>query len=351
MIIKNARLKDGMFDLRAENGIITEIGKLSERADIDACGRMTVAGLIDTHIHGYGGYDVMDGRLSDISRELSREGTTSFLATTMTDSIERLEEVSSVSLECDGAVPLGFHLEGPFISKERKGAQNERYIIDPDYRKLSHIANVKKITIAPECEGACELIQTLGCKVSIGHTDCTYEDALLAIDAGADCLTHAFNAMPPMLHRAPGPIGAAVERGIFAEVICDGVHVSGAALKLLYRALGAERVMLVSDALACAGMPDGEYRSGGLAVKMQNGVAILSDGTLAGGSHSLLYCVRKATEFGIDVWEAVRMASETPAAYLGLNKGRIALGYDADILILNEDMSVYASIVGGKRVC
>ncbi len=142
--------------------------------------------------------------------------------------------------------------------------------------------------------------------MSIGHTCCTYDEAAAAIQAGADCLTHTFNAMPPFLHREPGPIGAAFDNGAFAEVICDGVHVSLTAVRALYKMFGSDRLILVSDCIRPAGLADGEYSSGGLAVFMRNGRLELADGTLAGGSHPLLYCVKVAVESGIDFYEAVK---------------------------------------------
>ena len=350
MIIKNAKTKEGIVDILIEDGVIAFVGAIQEKRDIDARGKTVIPGLIDTHIHGFGGYDVNGKGISGMSRALAKAGTTSFLATAMTDDMKKLGEICSAQYDCDGAHLLGFHLEGPYISKKRKGAQNETFIKEPDIEEFRRIKNVKKITVAPELDGMTEFISDADCIVSIGHTDCTYDEALTAIDAGASCLTHTFNAMPPMLHRAPGPIGAALERGIYAELICDGVHVSDAAAVALYRIFGSGRLTLVSDALGCAGMPDGRYSSGGIDVYLKDGVATLCDGTLAGGSRSLLESVKTAQKLGIDFWEAVKMASETPARSLGLVKGRLKAGYDADIVILNDDMSVFMTIVGGRIV-
>lgn len=349
MIIKNAKLKNGIFDISIKSGVIADIGQ-ADKCDIDAEGRAVIPGLIDTHIHGFGGYDVSDCKLREMSIALAKSGTTCWLPTTMTDSIENLERITDQPLPTDGAVIAGFHLEGPYISAKRKGAQNEAYIKIPDIEEFRRLKNVKKITVAPEIDAMCEFIRKADCLVSIGHTDCNYGEAIKAIDAGANCLTHTFNAMPAMLHRAPGPIGAAVERGIYAEVICDGRHVSKAAVLALYKMFGSDRLMLISDTIRPAGCPDGKYDSGGLDVYMKDGVATLEDGTLAGGSQPLLYGVKKAVEFGIDFYEAVKMATETPATSLGLNKGKVEIGYDADLLILNDDLTVYKTIIGGKTV-
>ncbi len=348
MLIKNAKLFDRVCDIYVNKGIIEAVGKIDGKADIDADGRLTVPGLIDTHLHGFGGFDVSDARLEEMSISLAAAGTTCWLPTTMTDSAENLRRITSLPLPEVGAEIAGFHLEGPYISKSRKGAQNESFIKLPDIDEFRSFKNVKKMTVAPEVDGMYDFINQADCLISIGHTDCTYEQALTAIEAGADCLTHTFNAMPPLLHRAPGPIGAAVEKGIYAEVICDGRHVSKAAVLALYKMFGSDRLMLISDTIRPAGCPDGKYDSGGLEVFMKDGVATLADGTLAGGSHPLLYCVKKAIEFGIDIKEAFKMATSTPAESLKLNKGVIAEGFDADILILEPDLSVNTVIIGGK---
>lgn len=347
MIIKNARLKDGIADIKIEGGRIKAIGSF-EGDGIDARGKTVIPGLIDTHIHGYCGVDASDGALDKLSRDIAASGTTAFLATTMTDSIENLRRITSQDISVSGATVLGFHLEGPYISRAKKGAQNEAYIKAPNIEEFATFKNAKKITVAPECEGAIGFIKAVDCKVSIGHTECSYEEAIAAIDAGADCLTHTFNAMPPFLHRAVGPIGAAAERGIYAEVITDGRHVHKAAVLLLYKVFGPERMTLISDCIRPAGLPDGEYASGGLDVIVKDGVATLKDGTLAGGSSSLLQNVKTATQMGIPFWDAVQMASATPAEYLGINKGKTEVGYDADLVIINDDFTVDTVIIEGK---
>ncbi len=349
MVIKNAKLCNGIFDISIVNGVIDRIGsELCGDDIVDAKGKHVIAGLVDVHLHGFGGNDVSDGKLSEMSIALARAGTTCWLPTTMTDSAENLERITNSELPTEGAVIAGFHLEGPYISPKKKGAQNEAYIQKPDIESFKRFKNVKKITVAPETDGCIEFIKQADCCVSLGHTDCTYEQAIEAIEAGANSLTHTFNAMPPMLHRAPGPIGAAAEKCIYAEVICDGRHVSKAAVLALYKMFGSDRMILVSDTIRPAGCPDGKYDSGGLEVYMKDGVATLEDGTLAGGSQPLLYCVKKAVEFGIDFYEAVKMATETPAASIGLNKGRVAEGFDADLIILKDDLTVDTVIIGGK---
>ncbi len=348
MIIKNARLENGIFDIKIEDGVISEIGKFDEKFDIDANSKRVIPGLIDTHIHGFMGIDTADGNLDDIARNLALNGTTSFLPTTMTDSVENLIKITNQPLPEDGANVIGYHLEGPYISLKKKGAQNEAYIKTPDSDEFKQFNNVAVISLAPEIENAIEFIEKCDCKVSIGHTDCDYNTAIRAIDAGADCLTHTFNAMPPLLHREPGPIGAASEKEIYTELICDGRHVAKAAVLSLYKMMGSDKVILISDAIRPAGLPDGKYDSGGLAVIMNKGMLTLTDGTLAGGSQPLLQCVKTAVSFGIDFYEAVKMASETPAKRFNLNKGKIEKGYDADIVIINDDFTVSNVIIDGK---
>ncbi len=353
MLIKNAKLKNGVFDISVKDGVIAEIGEnLCGDYVLDAKGKRVIPGLIDVHLHGFGGNDVSDGKLKEMSIALAKAGTTCWLPTTMTDSAENLERITNGKLPRDGAVIAGFHLEGPYISPKKKGAQNEAYIQKADIESFKRFKNVKKITVAPEMDGCIEFINQVAgeCSVSLGHTDCTYDDAIKAIEAGANSLTHTFNAMPPMLHRAPGPIGAACEKGIYAEVICDGNHVHKSAVLALYKMCTSDRMILISDTIRPAGCPDGKYDSGGLDVYMRDGVATLEDGTLAGGSQPLLFGVKKAVEFGIDFYEAVKMATETPANSLGLNKGRVEEGFDADLVILNDDMSIDTVVIGGEIV-
>ncbi len=348
MLIKNALLQNGIFDIKIKDDKIIEIGKFNLKADIDAQGKKVIPGLIDIHIHGFMGIDTADMKLNELSCHLAKQGTTSFLPTTMTDSIENLEKITSQSICVDGANILGFHLEGPYISKSRKGAQNEKYIKAPDCDEFIHFKNVALVTIAPEINGALDFIKSCGCTVSLGHTDCDYETAKKAFDIGATSLTHTFNAMPPLLHRNPGPIGAAIEMNSFAEIICDSRHVSMPCVLALYKIFGDEKLILISDAIRPAGLPDGRYSSGGLEVFMKSKKLTLSDGTLAGGSVPLLECVKTAVSFGIDFYSAVKMASETPAKMLKINKGKIQPGYDADLLILNDDLSVNKTIINGK---
>lgn len=353
MIIKNALINGKIKNIVINNGKITEVTESPvEGNGIDAKGRTVISGLIDVHTHGIMGHDTMDADFKDMCRYYAECGTTSFLPTTMTMGYDDLLKVCNAKTDFEGAQILGFHFEGPYISPKYKGAQNEKYIKKPDIGDFKKFKNVKMITVAPEIDGCMEFIKAVSKEtvVSIGHTDCDYDTAVKAVNCGADCLTHTFNAMPPMHHRAPGPIGAGVTEHIYAQIICDGLHISKGAIISAYKMFGADRMVLISDSIRPAKMPDGEYESGGLPVFVENNSIRLKDGTLAGSYACLLDCVKKAVEFGIPKKDAVKMATETPAKLLGIKKGKIAKNYDADILILDEKMEILNVIVGGKVI-
>ena len=350
MIIYNAEINGELKTVKLDGGKIVSVEPDTGRGDIDAGGNLLLPGLIDVHTHGCIGMDTMDADFAPMCRFYAEHGTTSFLPTTMTMGYDALERVTEAKTDFPGAEILGFHFEGPYISEKHKGAQNPAYIKKPSAKEFSRFKNVKMVTIAPESEGSAEFIRavTPECIVSIGHTDCTYETALEAIESGASCLTHTYNAMPPFHHRNPGPIGAAFEKHIYAQIICDGFHISKPVVLATYKMFGAERMVLISDSIRSAGLPDGEYESGGLKVILKNGAARLADGTIAGSSATLLDCVKKAVEFGIPLNDAVRMASRTPAELLGVKKGRIEPGYDADILITDRELNIKTVITDGK---
>ena len=350
MIIYNAEINGELKTVKLDGGKIVSVEPDTGRGDIDAGGNLLLPGLIDVHTHGCIGMDTMDADFEPMCRFYAEHGTTSFLPTTMTMGYDALERVTKAKTDFPGAEILGFHFEGPYISEKHKGAQNPAYIKKPSAEEFSHFKNVKMVTIAPESEGSAEFIRavTPECIVSIGHTDCTYETALEAIENGASCLTHTYNAMPPFHHRNPGPIGAAFEKHIYAQIICDGFHISKPVVLATYKMFGADRMVLISDSIRSAGLPDGEYESGGLKVFLKNGAARLADGTIAGSSATLLDCVKKAVEFGIPLDDAVRMASRTPAELLGVKKGRIEPGYDADLLITDRELNIKTVITAGK---
>ena len=350
MIIYNALISGELKSVVINGGKIVSVESNRNNGDIDAGGKRLIPGLIDVHTHGCIGMDTMDADFEPMCKFYAEHGTTSFLPTTMTMGYDALEKVTNAKTDFAGANILGFHFEGPYISPKHKGAQNEKYIKNPSVKDFGRFKNVKMITIAPELMGSMEFIKAVSpeCVISLGHTDCDYETAIKAIECGANCLTHTYNAMPPLHHRNPGPIGAAFEKHIYAQLICDGFHISKPVVLATYKMFGPDRMTLISDSIRSAGLPDGEYESGGLKVFLKDGAARLADGTIAGSSATLLECVKTAVEFGIPFDDAVKMASETPANMLRIKKGRIEKGYDADLVILNEDFSVYKTIIAEK---
>jgi N-acetylglucosamine-6-phosphate deacetylase len=277
-------------------------------------------------------------------------GTTTWYPTTVTLSIDQLARATAQETEFEnGANIPGFHLEGPFINKKYKGAQNEDYVIAPTTEILEKCKKVKTISLAPETEGAIEFIKNCPVVVSLGHTDADYDTAMAAFNAGARKLTHTYNCMPGIHHRAPGPIGAGAEHGeVYAELICDGIHIHKAAVKMLIKIYGVDKVILISDSISATGLSDGLYDLGGVPVTVTNGVARTPGGNLAGSTTTLLGCVKKAIEFGISPEDAVKMASENPARLMGLNKGKIAVGYDADFIIVDDDFNLIKAIARGE---
>ena len=352
MIIYNAVIGGKIKSLKIKDGKIEEITANLKSGDFDACGKRIIPGLIDVHTHGCIGMDTMDADFEPLCRFYAQHATTSFLPTTMTMGYDALERVTNAKTDFKGANILGFHFEGPYISPNHKGAQNERYIKKPSVEDFKRFKNVKMVTIAPELDGAMDFIRSVSseCVVSLGHTDCDYETALMAIENGASCLTHIYNAMPPLHHRKPGPVGAAFEKNIYVQLICGGFHISKPVVSATYKMFGADRIILISDSIRSAGLPDGDYESGGLKVFLKDGAARLADGTIAGSSAMLLDCVKTAVKFGIPFDDAVKMATETPANMLGLKKGRIEKGYDADLVILNDDFTVFKTIVSGEFI-
>ena len=350
MIIYNALIRNKLCSVEVENGIITSIGDNLKSGDLDAKGNRLIAGLIDVHTHGMCGYDTMDAEFEDMCKIYAEHGTTSFLPTTMTMGYDDLQKVCKAKTDYEGANILGFHFEGPYISKNRKGAQNEEHIKIPSVQEFDTFENVKMITVAPETKGAMDFIKAVSDRtvVSIGHTDCDYKTAIKAIENGANCLTHTFNAMPPLHHRDTGPIGAGFSKQIYAQVICDGIHIDKSMIEICYKLFGDDKMVLISDSIRCAKMPKGEYECGGLKVFVNDNTARIENGSLAGSYACLLDCVKKAIEFGIDFDSAVKMATETPAKMLSLNKGKIEAGYDADLLIVDDKLNIINVIIGGN---
>jgi N-acetylglucosamine-6-phosphate deacetylase len=327
-------------------------------------------GLIDIHVHGGAGYDAMDrdpGAMEAISGYLAAGGVTGFLATTQTaprgellESVERLAAAAETGLA--GATLLGLHLEGPYLSEEKRGAQHGDYIRAADTEELKALHDaaggwMKVMTLAPEAPGALDAVGWLverGVVASAGHTDADYETALEAFGRGLSHVSHLYNGMRGLHHREPGILGAALTDGrVSVELIADGLHVHPAALRLAALCKGPAKTVLVSDGVKPAGLPDGEYTLRGRRVTLRDGLAWLPGGVIAGSTIRLNDAVRvMVEEAGFSVSEAVQMASTTPARVLRLapSKGRLAEGSDADVTVMDWRFNVEETIVGGETV-
>ncbi len=351
-IFKNAKINGKITDIVVEDGKFCKIDKVAEEG-YDLKGAEVIPGLIDVHIHGSMNYDTMqrDG-LNEISMYIAKQGVTSFLPTTMTVAIENIKSVINGEIpKTDGAEIIGYHLEGPYIADSRRGAQNPAHIRKPDIKEFEQFENVKMITVAPEVEGGIEFIKECKAVVSLGHSDADYETSLEAIKNGAKCLTHTCNAMTPLHHRFPGLVGAAITGDAYAQIICDGVHIHPSMVLMFYRTFGKERMVLISDAVKPAGMPDGIYDLGGLPIKVVNSLATLLDSdTVAGSTSNLMAGVKNAIKFGVPKEDAIYMATKAPATLIGVNKGEISVGYDADFAVVDDDLNVQMTVVGGRIV-
>ena len=350
-ILKNVKIKGELTDLIIEDGKIAHVGK-TEESGIDFCGLKLYPGLIDIHGHGCLGHDVSDGddSLGIMADYHLENGTTTWYPTTGTLSKEAAYRSVRRDLNIGhGANMPGYHLEGPFLNPLKKGAHDENLITAPKLDWIKECPLIKRVTVAPELPGAKKFIEECGIQVTIGHTDADYQTAMGAMRAGATSLTHTFNAMNGIHHRAPGPIGACMDsEGVYAELICDGYHVHPSVVRMLVRIMGYDRVILVSDTIVSTGLPDGVYDSIGLTVYVKDGKTSLADGTIAGSTTMLLGCVKRAIEFGIPEDEAVKMATENPARLMGLSKGKIEVGYDADFILVDDDFNLKKVIVRGE---
>lgn len=361
------RFVPGAFSV--EDGKFANVLGEPQADAVDLHGAYVIPGLIDVHNHGNSGADFSDGDydgLVKMAEYLARNGVTSFAPASMTLPYDVLAKAFATARRLadkapEGASALrGIQMEGPFFSEKKKGAQNGAYLRDPDFAAFSKLYHdcgglVRIVDVAPELPGACEFIRQAKelCTVSIAHTDANYDEARAAVESGVTHLTHLFNAMPALHHRKPGVIGAAAEADqVSAEIISDGQHIHPSAVRLAFRLFGAERMVLISDALRCCGMPDGEYELGGQAVFLKGGVARLADGTIAGSATNLYDCMLRAISFGIAKEDAVRAATWNPARQIGCLDvvGSIADGKRADFVVCDENLTRKAVWLAGKEL-
>lgn len=334
---------------------------------IDASGFYVAPGMIDIHVHGADGCDTMDATpeaLHRMARYFAAHGVTSYLPTTMTASAPAISAAIEAAINfqppADGAVHLGLHLEGPCLNSHHKGAQPEMHLRAPqpeEYRAWFASGRVRVVTVAPELEGSMEMIEAgtlAGVEFAVGHSDADFETVVQAADHGLRQATHVFNAMLGLHHRRPGTLGAVLtDDRIYAQLIADGVHVHPAMVKLVVRAKGTGRTILITDAMRATGLPDGVYDLGGQATYVNGGVARLEAGNLAGSTLTMDAALRNVMVFaGLSLTEALPMATAVPAEALHLTgrKGCIAAGADADIMLLDSELQVARTIVGGQTV-
>ncbi len=357
-------------DVCTDAALIAETS--GDGAVLDAAGCYVIPGLVDVHFHGCVGEDFSDATPDGLQKiadyELS-QGVTYICPAGMTLPEDQLTAICKNTAahrrqNTGGAEVVGAHLEGPFLCMAKKGAQNGDYLHDPDAAMLKRLQEaaegcVRLVTLAPEQPGSIEFIRAaaeLGIHVSVGHTVANYETAKAAFEAGADHATHLYNAMPPLAHRDPGVIGAAWEvPTVKPELICDGIHVHPAVVRLTFGLFGKERMIIISDSLRATGMPDGEYPFGGQMIEVHgNRATILGHPeTLAGAVTRLRGWLRQAVAFGIPVADAVRACTYNPAQSIGIDHrtGTLDVGKEASIVLLDQkDLSIKAIVFKGQQV-
>jgi len=363
--------------------VISDVGRIvyvgptggAPRVDglrLDVRGRTIVPGFIDVHVHGGHGISFMDPdhvaeNVEAYSQWVTSNGVTGFLCSIAAPDPEALVQLVSACVEvCEagvsGAELLGLHLEGPFLNVEKRGAFDPAWLHLPDREIAKALLEagrgwIRQMTLSPELPGAgevAELFREAGVVVALGHTNADYETASAALRGNFSHITHAFNAQRGFHHRRPGALGAVMASdGATAELIADMVHVHPGAMKVLLRCLGTDRVVLVTDAMAGAGLPDGSYDLMARRVTVKDGRATLPDGTIASSVATMDQCVRNVhREVGLSLPDAVKMASLNPARAMGFadRLGGVAVGKDASLAVIGEDVSVYLAIVGGRVV-
>ena len=361
-VFLNGRFVDGGIDF--DEKILSVGAHVTGGEDAEGC--YIIPGLIDVHTHGAMSQDASDGLaegMPAMSRYYAREGVTSWCPTTMTlkepTLAKAMEVIRTFERPEDGAKVAGIHLEGPFLCYAKRGAQAADNLHAPDvdmFRRLNEASGnqVRLITVAPEEPGAMDFIREVSkvCTVSLGHTTADYDTAMAAYEAGASHATHLFNGMPSLLHREPGVIAAAMDAGATVELITDGLHIHPAVIRLTHKVFG-DKLVLVSDSLRCAGMPDGDYELGGQPITMKDGKATLTGTeTLAGSSIHMMDGLRRTVSFGVPLEAAVTAATLAPAKAIRMDDtiGSLDEGKWADLVVLDKDLRVKAVYINGRAV-
>lgn len=360
-------------DLLLEDGRVAAIGEGLDTADareVDAAGLYVLPGFIDIHTHGAVGVD-MNGAdregLAKVSAFFASQGVTGFLPTLLTDSHEALlQYVHTIGMAApeitEGAAVLGIHMEGPYLCAEYKGAMPEHLLQTPDFSKFMQYqkasgGRVRRMTVSPEVEGVAHFIPRAvaeGVSISIGHSGADYDTAWEAIRSGAACATHTFNAMKLLHQHFPAISGAVLESDIYAEAICDGIHLHPGTVRILLKAKGVDKVIAITDSIMAAGLGDGRFKLGVNDVIVKNGDALLADGgSRAGSTLTMSRAFANLRRFtGLPADQISRMLSANPADLLGLGgrKGRLVPGFDADVTLISDEGAVAATFVEGRRV-
>ena len=369
MIIKNAKVYDSDFKF-SEHEVVIDGEYLSENTSdervLDAKDLLIIPGFIDLHLHGAFNADFMDGTddaISTILKFEAKQGVTSVALASMTmgkDTLEKaFKSAASFRPKENEASLEGIYMEGPFISPNKIGAQNPQFLMPLDldfFKTLQKVSGnlIKCLVVAPELEGAIDFIKEVKDKVrvSLGHTNCDYQTASCAFDAGARELTHTFNAMPPMLHRAPGPIVAASENAkVLAELICDGVHVNPAMVRMAFKLFSKDNIVMISDSMMATGLENGTYALGGQKVLVNENVATLEDGTIAGSVTNLFSCFKLAVnKMGIKLEDAIKACTYNPDSALNIHDkvGQIKPGFRADLLLIDNKLNLKGVILRGQ---
>ncbi len=366
MILKNAKVfiekKFTDVQIYIKDGKISEITNKCNFTDedfIDCTNKYIIPGFVDIHTHGCVGYDFSSANADEIAEMQQyylKNGITSILATTVALSNENIEKavnnIKKAINNDNGATIEGINLEGPYLSPKKCGAHDVSLLKEPDMNFINSLGeDIKVVHVAPEYSKAMEFIKNFKGKTSIAHTACDYKTAIEAINNGADHITHIFNAMNGLHHREPGVIGAFFDSEAVAEMICDSIHINPAILRMMFKAY-SDRISIISDSMAATGFSDGKYKLGDLDVYVNAGVATLSDGTLAGSAMNIYEMVKNLINIGVPPEAAIASATVIPAESINIDNkcGKIEIGRNADIVILNNDFTIWNIIKDGNFV-